>query len=69
MTPPHPHNDVMLDGDISKHVNILQVVAQGCTLSPSLVKVYINDMIVAVEAAKQGVTTRGRYGAGVDVCE
>ena len=33
---------------------------QGCTLlivlSPNLFQVYINDMIVAVEAAKQGVT-------------
>ena len=46
---------VMLDGEISKYVDILQVV-QGCTLSPSLFKVYISDMIVAVEAAKQGVT-------------
>ena len=46
---------VMLDGEISKYVDILQVV-QGCTLSPSLFKVYISDMIVAVEAATQGVT-------------
>ena len=38
------------------YVNILEGVAQGCTLSPNLFKVYINDMIVAVEAAKQGVT-------------
>ena len=41
---------------MSKYVDILQGVAQGCTLSPNLFKVYINDMIVAVEAAKQGVT-------------
>ena len=47
---------VMLDGEISKYVDILQGAAQGCTLSPNLFKVYINDMIVAVEAAKQGVT-------------
>ena len=47
---------VMLDGEISKYVDILQGVAQGCTLSPNLFKVYINDMIVAVEAASQGVT-------------
>ena len=46
---------VMLDGEISNYVDILQGVAQGCTLSPNLFKVYINDMIVAVEAAKQGV--------------
>ena len=49
---------VMLDGEISKYIDILQGVAQGCTLSPNLLKVYINDtiLIVAVEAAKQGVT-------------
>ena len=49
---------VMLDGEISKYVDILQGVAQGCTLSPNLSKVYIYmyDMILAVEAAKQGVT-------------
>ena len=49
---------VMLDGEISKYVDILQGVAQGCTSSPNLFRVYINDMIliVAVEAAKQGVT-------------
>ena len=45
---------VMLDRDISKRVDILQGVAQGCTLSPNLRKIYINDLIVAVEAARQG---------------
>ncbi|MEP2874451.1 MAG: reverse transcriptase domain-containing protein [Hyphomicrobiales bacterium] len=47
---------VMLDGEISKYVDILQGVAQRCTLSPNLFKIYINDLIVAVEAARQGVT-------------
>ena len=47
---------VMLDGEISKCVDILQEVAQGCTLSPNLFKVYINGMILAVEAAKQRFT-------------
>ena len=56
-------SEVMLDGEISKSVDILQEVAQGCTLSPNLFKVYINGMIVAVEEAKPGV------GVGVDVCE
>ena len=46
----------MLDGEISKYVDVLQGVAQGCTLSPNIFKVYINDMIVAVEAANQEVT-------------
>ena len=35
------------------YVDILQGVAHGCTLSPDLFKVYIGDMIVAVEAAVQ----------------
>ena len=48
---------VILDGEISKYVDILQGVAQGCTLSPNLFKVYVNEMVVAVEAAKQEVTT------------
>ena len=47
---------VMLDREISKYVDSLQAVAQGCTLSSSLFKVYDNDMIVAVEASNQGVT-------------
>ena len=47
---------VMLDGEISKCVDILEGVAQGCTLSPNQFKVYLDDMIVAVKAAKQGVT-------------
>ena len=39
-----------------QYVDILQGVAQGCTLSPTLFVVYIHDVIVAVEAAKQGAT-------------
>ena len=47
---------VMLDEETSDYVDILQGTAQGCTLSPNLFKVYINDMLVAVEEAKKGVT-------------
>ena len=47
---------VMLDVEIFEYVDMLQGVAQGCTLSPNLFKVYTNDVIVAVETAKQGVT-------------
>ena len=48
---------VMLDGEISNYyVDILQEVAQGCTLSPYLFKVFIYDTIIAVKAAKQRVT-------------
>ena len=41
--------------EISKYVDIFRGVAQGCTLSPSLFKVYISDLLIAVKAAKQGV--------------
>ena len=44
-----------LDGKTSKYVDILQGVAKGSTLSPTLFKVFINDMIKAVETTKQGV--------------
>ena len=47
---------MLVDRETSKYVDILQGVAQGCTLSPNLFKVYINDMAVAVEPAKQVVT-------------
>ena len=56
---------VMLDGEVSRHVDILQEVAQGCTLSPNLFKVYINDMVVAADAAKQGVTMEEDTASGL----
>ena len=46
---------MMMNGDISNHAQMLQAAAQECTLSPNLFKVYIDDMVVAVEAAKLGV--------------
>ena len=45
----------MLDGEISNYVDILQGVVQGCCTVPGITQsiqdVYINDTIVAVEAA------------------
>ena len=46
---------MMLDGEISIHVQILQGLAQGCMLPRNLFKICIIDLIVAVEAAQQGV--------------
>ena len=59
---------MMLDGEISKYFDILQGVAQGCTLSPTLFKVFINDLILAIESAQQGVKVGGRYGIRFAVC-
>ncbi|CAB1099601.1 unnamed protein product [Ectocarpus sp. CCAP 1310/34] len=56
---------VMLDGEISKYVDILQGVAQGCTMSPTLFKIYINDLIRAVEAVRQGVQVGGKSVSGL----
>ena len=34
---------VMLDGELSKYLDILQGDAQGCTISPNLFKVHIDE--------------------------
>ena len=39
-------SDVMLDGEISKRVDVLQGVAQGCTLSSNSSKVSSDDLIL-----------------------
>ena len=47
---------------------ILQGVAQGCTLSPHYIQ-YISDTIVAVEAAKHGVTVGKDIVSGLMVAD
>lgn len=49
---------MVLDGEISKHFDILQG-ALGCTLSPTLLKLFIDDPMIAMEAANRGVKVRG----------
>ena len=39
----------MLDGEISKYFDILQGLAEGCTLSTNLFTDFINDLILAIE--------------------
>ena len=59
-------SSVVLDGEISDCVDIVQGVAQICTLSPTLFKVYFDSMI-AVEAAKQS-HCGGRFGVFIVSC-
>lgn len=53
---------MMLDGGVSKYHDILQGVAQGCTLSPKSIKVSINGLKNALNAVRQGVKVGGRCG-------
>ena len=46
----------MLDGEISKYVDTVQGVPHVYALPPNPFKIHVNDLRVAVEAAKQGVT-------------
>ncbi|CAB1111176.1 unnamed protein product [Ectocarpus sp. CCAP 1310/34] len=48
-------NAVMLDGELSQLFDIEQGVPQGCTLSPTLFQVFINDLLEVVEAVRKGV--------------
>ncbi|CAB1107013.1 unnamed protein product [Ectocarpus sp. CCAP 1310/34] len=46
---------VMLDGELSQFFDIEQGVPQGCTLSPILFQVFMNDLLEVVEAVRKGV--------------
>ena len=46
---------VMADGELSKFFDIEQGVPQGCTLSPTLLEGFFNDLLEVVEAVRKGV--------------
>ena len=46
---------MLLEGEKSKAFSLEQSVAQGCSLSPILFSVFINDLLVEVEEAGLGV--------------
>ena len=43
---------MMRDGEMSKYYAILRGFAQEFTLSPTLFKVYVNDLILVIESAQ-----------------
>lgn len=56
LPPPREVRSVMmLTGELPAYVGILQRVARGFTISSTLLRVVINGMSVAVEAARWGV--------------
>ena len=46
---------VLLEGETSNTFSLEQGVAQGCSLSPILFSIFINDLLVEVEKAGLGV--------------
>ena len=49
-------SSVLLDGEISNQFDISQGVAQGCSLSPILFSVFINDLLNEVEKSGSGIS-------------
>ena len=49
---------VLLDGERSASFSVEQGVAQGCSLSPILFSVFINDLLKEVEKAELGIWGR-----------
>ena len=46
---------VLLEGEKSDSLNVEQGMAQGCSLSPILFSVFINDLLKEVEQAELGI--------------
>ena len=61
---------VLLDGEKSASFSVEQGVAQGCSLSPILFSVFINDLLKEIEKAELGIHLEegGRIGGTYVVC-
>ena len=60
---------VLLEGEKSDLFNVDQGVAQGCSLSPILFSVFINDLLKEVEQAELGIQlSSGKTIGGNVVC-
>ena len=55
---------VLLEGEKSVMFNVEQGVVQGCSLSPILFSVFINDLLKDVEQAELGI----QLSSGRSVC-
>ena len=49
---------VLLEGEVSEQFNIGQGVAQGCSMSPILFSIFINQLLDEVEKAGIGITVK-----------
>ena len=58
---------VLLEGEKSKPFNIGQGVAQGCSMSPILFYIFINQLLDEVEKAEIGITMRKEENVRVGV--
>ena len=48
-------SEVLLEGEKSDSFNVDQGIAQGCSLSPILFSVFMNDLLKEVEQAELGI--------------
>ena len=46
---------VLLEGEKSNSFNVEQGVAQGCSLSPILFSIFINDLLKEIEQTELGI--------------
>ena len=55
---------VLLEGEKSDSFNVEQGVAQGCSLSPILFSVFINDLLKEVVHTKLGIQLNSGKNVG-----